>query len=237
MLDNNYVLFDAGDQEDVVGASYAPKFDMHLYTSDLDEANVRWIAQSYGIPIELHPHSKPEGMTILDVPEDAIELYLHYFKQGGFRIPTSTFFLRVLKYFRVHVSQLVPIGIKQTTMFEMYCRALDFKPTVLFFRVLIVEKSRYLCHGVIKIQMSRTLLHHPVLMMKIRWQSFVRWSSRSISHIPLYSMLQGLAPFGDMPDINVLKGPGETIICLFYIIYTSSSKLTSSVLRSFFVCL
>lgn len=128
MLDDNSI---PENQEDVDDASCAPKFDMQLYTSVLDEGNVSWIAKCYGIPLDLNPSPASEGMTILDVLDDAVGLYLHFFKQGGFRIPISTFFLRVRKYFRVHVSQLVPIGIYRTTMFEMYFRALDFEPTVL----------------------------------------------------------------------------------------------------------
>lgn len=123
------------NQDDAGETSSFPKADMHLRTSILSEANVSWIAKFYGIPADLNPRPAPKGSTVLDVPDGAIALYLHFFKQGGFRIPASTFLLRLLKYFCVHITQLVPLGINRATIFEMYCRALGFEPTVLLFRV------------------------------------------------------------------------------------------------------
>ncbi|PWA86563.1 transposase (putative), gypsy type [Artemisia annua] len=123
------------DQEDAGETSNFPKCDMHLKTSILTPAKVSWIAKHYGIPSELNPRPAPADTTVMDAPSGPIVLYHHFFKQGGFRIPTSTFFLRLLKYFGVHITQLVLIGINRATIFEIYCRALGFEPTVVLFRV------------------------------------------------------------------------------------------------------
>ncbi|GJZ33968.1 hypothetical protein Tco_0579404 [Tanacetum coccineum] len=63
------------------------KFDMHLYTSSMDEIHVNWYIKSYNILIDLHPCVAPTGMTMDQLPDDAIGLYLHHFQQGGLRVP------------------------------------------------------------------------------------------------------------------------------------------------------
>ncbi|GKA67994.1 hypothetical protein Tco_0767911 [Tanacetum coccineum] len=113
-------------------ATSLPKFDMHLYRSSLTETNVKWLTKCYGIPADLHPRVPPEGMTMDVLPADAIGLYAHHFQQGGLRVPFSFFLLKVVQYFCVHISQLVPLGVQRSIYFEMYCRSLDVVPTVKF---------------------------------------------------------------------------------------------------------
>ncbi|GJT64399.1 hypothetical protein Tco_1015879 [Tanacetum coccineum] len=119
----------------VLEASALAKFDMHLYTSSLTEINVKWLTKCYGIPVDLRPRVVPEGMTMNALPNDAIGLYADHFQQGGLRVPFSSFFLKVVEHFCVHISQLVLLGINRVTFFELYCRALDIIPTVHLFRV------------------------------------------------------------------------------------------------------
>ncbi|GJX92104.1 hypothetical protein Tco_0345430 [Tanacetum coccineum] len=75
------------------------------------------------------------GMTMDVLPPGAIGLYAHHFQQGGLRVPFSSFFLKVVEHFCVHISQLVPLGINRVTFFEIYCRSLGVTPTVPLFRV------------------------------------------------------------------------------------------------------
>ncbi|GKB46561.1 hypothetical protein Tco_0897314, partial [Tanacetum coccineum] len=93
--------------EDVV----LPKFDIHLYQSSLTKTHVTWLVKCYGIPEDLHPRVVPVGMIMDQLPNDAIRIYAHHFRQGGLRVPFSIFSLRVVEYFYVHISQLGPIGI------------------------------------------------------------------------------------------------------------------------------
>ncbi|GKC45871.1 hypothetical protein Tco_1063593, partial [Tanacetum coccineum] len=126
---------DAAPVDPVLEAGAFPKFDMHLYRSSLNESHVRYLVKLYGIPEELHPRVVPEGMTMNVLPPGAIGLYAHHFQQGGLRVPFSSFFLKVIEHFCVHISQLVPLGVNRVTFFEMYCRSLDITPTVSLFRV------------------------------------------------------------------------------------------------------
>ncbi|GKA58570.1 hypothetical protein Tco_0757758 [Tanacetum coccineum] len=50
------------------------------------------------------------------------------------RIPFTKFFMAVLKYFRVHISQLSPFGAAWVSHFEVLTRVLDLSPSVTVFR-------------------------------------------------------------------------------------------------------
>ncbi|GJZ10457.1 hypothetical protein Tco_0545216 [Tanacetum coccineum] len=50
------------------------------------------------------------------------------------RIPLTKFFVSVLKYFRIHISQLSPFGAARISHFEVLTRVLDLGPSVAVFR-------------------------------------------------------------------------------------------------------
>ncbi|GKD51836.1 hypothetical protein Tco_1280812 [Tanacetum coccineum] len=89
-------ISDTEPVDHVAKATVLPKFDMHLYTSSMDETHVKWYTKAYSISVDLHPRVAPEGMTMDELPNDVIRLYLHHFQQGGLRVPFSTFFLGVI---------------------------------------------------------------------------------------------------------------------------------------------
>lgn len=111
------------------------KFDMHLHTSKLSQHTLDKFCVEYGIPIDLHPMVPPDGFTMNELPESKIGIYIQQVKLGGVRIPFSSFLLAVIGHFRVHISQLVPIGLNRVTLFEVRCYSLDVVPTVPLFRV------------------------------------------------------------------------------------------------------
>nr|GEV66347.1 hypothetical protein [Tanacetum cinerariifolium] len=121
--------------EPVLEPSSLPKFDMHLYQSSLTMSHVRYLVKLYGIPEELHSLIASAGMTMNALSPGAIGLYVHHFQQGGLRVPFSSFFLKVVEHFCVHISQLAPLGVNHVIFFEMYCRSLDITPIVPLFRV------------------------------------------------------------------------------------------------------
>ncbi|GKD77940.1 hypothetical protein Tco_1340561 [Tanacetum coccineum] len=86
------------------------KSDMQSYSSTMTAKDVKALALKHNIPLDLHPFS-------------------------GVRVPFSTLLLAVLDHFRVHISQLVPIGLTRLTLFELYCRSLHIVPSVNLFRV------------------------------------------------------------------------------------------------------
>ncbi|GKC66673.1 hypothetical protein Tco_1099271 [Tanacetum coccineum] len=126
---------DAAPVDPVLEVGALPKFDMHLYRSSLNESHVRYLVKLYGIPEELHPRVVSEGMTMNTLPPGSIGLYVHHFQQGGLRVPFSSFFLKVIEHFCVHISQLVPLGVNRVTFFKTYCRSLSITPTMPLFRV------------------------------------------------------------------------------------------------------
>nr|GEV59192.1 hypothetical protein [Tanacetum cinerariifolium] len=132
---DDYAMPDGVPVDPLLEATVMPKFDMHLYRSCLDEKHVKWLVKCYGIPEDLHPRVAPAVMTMDRLFDNAIRLYVHHFRRGGSRVPFSTFFLKVMEYFCVHISQLVLISVNHASIFEVYCRALDIVPTVPLFRV------------------------------------------------------------------------------------------------------
>nr|GEW58765.1 hypothetical protein [Tanacetum cinerariifolium] len=74
-------------------------------------------------------------MTIEKLLENVIGIYIEPLEQGGMRILFSTFLLPIMKYFRVHISQLVPMGVNRVTMFEICYRNLRISSTVSLFWV------------------------------------------------------------------------------------------------------
>ncbi|GKC31354.1 hypothetical protein Tco_1038648 [Tanacetum coccineum] len=117
-----------------VGDLVVTKFDMHIYTSVLTAEGVNSLAQEYAIPLDLRPSVPPSTLTMNNLPEDKKGIYEQYLELSGVRVPFSTFLLSVIKHFRVHISQLVPLGLNRLTMFEIYCRSLNIRPTVNLFR-------------------------------------------------------------------------------------------------------
>ncbi|GKC82700.1 hypothetical protein Tco_1138417 [Tanacetum coccineum] len=72
--------------------------------------------------------------TIRNFPPGKIGVYTRFFKFTNFRLPLSTFFLRVLSHFGIHISQLSVLGAARVSHFEISCRAHGGNPTVHLFR-------------------------------------------------------------------------------------------------------
>ncbi|KAF5763564.1 hypothetical protein HanXRQr2_Chr15g0681741 [Helianthus annuus] len=50
-------------------------------------------------------------------------------------IPFTNFFLEVLKYYRLSLGQLAPVGVPRIMHFEILCQALTYEPSLLMFRL------------------------------------------------------------------------------------------------------
>ncbi|GJZ96907.1 hypothetical protein Tco_0669241 [Tanacetum coccineum] len=111
------------------------KSDMHSYSSTMTAKDVKALALKHNIPLDLHPVALTAEWTMDKLTDDFIGLYEQYFEFSGVRVPFSTLLLAVLDHFRVHISQLVPIGLTRLTLFELYCRSLHIVPSVNLFRV------------------------------------------------------------------------------------------------------
>ncbi|GJZ40061.1 hypothetical protein Tco_0586624 [Tanacetum coccineum] len=102
------------------------KSDMHSYSSTMTAKDVKALAFKHNIPLDLHPVALTAEWTMDKLTDDFIGLYEQYFEFSGVRVPFSTLLLAVLDHFRVHISQLVPIGLTRLTLFELYC--IDIRP-------------------------------------------------------------------------------------------------------------
>ncbi|GJR81075.1 hypothetical protein Tco_0151860 [Tanacetum coccineum] len=83
---------------------------------------VESFCNSYYIPDEVHPTAPRRDMTITQFPEGKVGVYTRLFDYCGYRIPLTKFFVSVLKYFRIHISQLSPFGAARISHFEVLTR-------------------------------------------------------------------------------------------------------------------
>ncbi|GJU62856.1 hypothetical protein Tco_1244691, partial [Tanacetum coccineum] len=96
------------------------KSDMHSYSSTMIAMDVKALALKHNIPLDLHPVALTAEWTMDKLTDHFIGLYEQYFEFSGVRVPFATLLLAVLDHFRVHISQLVPIGLTRLTLFELY---------------------------------------------------------------------------------------------------------------------
>ncbi|GJV00860.1 hypothetical protein Tco_1330130 [Tanacetum coccineum] len=93
-------------------SSYFPamsKNDMKDRICTFFKNDLKDLVKAYRIPLDLHPCLLYPGFTMDHLPTDAIGIYSKFLWFSGVRVPFSTFLLSVLKYFKVHISQLVPL--------------------------------------------------------------------------------------------------------------------------------
>ncbi|GJS14569.1 hypothetical protein Tco_0409041 [Tanacetum coccineum] len=90
--------------------------------------------ESFYIPVEVHPTAPGSDKTYPQFPAGKVGVYTRIFDVCGYRIPFTKFFMVVLKYFRVHISQLSPFGAARVSHFEVLSRVLDLSPSVIVFR-------------------------------------------------------------------------------------------------------
>ncbi|GJY58044.1 hypothetical protein Tco_0457936 [Tanacetum coccineum] len=111
------------------------KYDMSTTFSDLNKKCLETFVNTYRIPLDLHPHLPDPDLSMDIVPNDAIGIYTQFLCFSKVRIPFSTFLLSVLKYFKVHICQLAPLGLNKVVTFEIIYRDLGITPTVNLFWV------------------------------------------------------------------------------------------------------
>ncbi|GKB26175.1 hypothetical protein Tco_0865576 [Tanacetum coccineum] len=111
------------------------KYDMKNHIRTLSKNDLKDLVKTYRIPLDLHPRLPNSGFTMDHLPGNAIGIYTEFLWFSGVRIPFLTFLLSVLKYFKVHISQLVPLGLDKVVSLEVLCRNLNIVPIVTLFRV------------------------------------------------------------------------------------------------------
>lgn len=100
--------------------------------SILTEEAVGIIAETYTINMHAIVAARPsERVTALQ--KGWVGLYLDYFKEG-LRIPVSPFLVEIVRYYKIHVSQLTPNAVSHIIGFEVLCLSQGRACTVGLFR-------------------------------------------------------------------------------------------------------
>ncbi|GKC30841.1 hypothetical protein Tco_1038135, partial [Tanacetum coccineum] len=97
--------------------------------------------QKFHIHEEVHPELPSPNQTIHEMPTGKIGVYTRFFEFANFRLPLSTFLVDILRYYRIHLSQLSIIGAAKVSHFEILCRVHNIEPTVGLFRCLYVNSK------------------------------------------------------------------------------------------------
>ncbi|GKC93596.1 hypothetical protein Tco_1159038 [Tanacetum coccineum] len=91
---------------------------MDLYHSRLTPDDLNDLIIKYKISRDLHPRLPSEEFVMSELPDDAIGIYHRMFDFSGVRIPFSSFLLSLIKHYRVHFSQLGPLGLNKGDWFS-----------------------------------------------------------------------------------------------------------------------
>ncbi|GKB23962.1 hypothetical protein Tco_0863363 [Tanacetum coccineum] len=97
------------------------------YTSFIDR---------FHIPSCYDPVLPRSHRTALDALPSYVVLYLSLFIVGNFQLPLDKIFLKVLDFFKCHISLLTPFGTVCLSSFVVACRAYGGEPTLSLFRPL-----------------------------------------------------------------------------------------------------
>nr|GEU75208.1 hypothetical protein [Tanacetum cinerariifolium] len=93
------------------------------------DTKLETLIATYDIPLDLRPCLLDPNFRMINLPagDTAIGIYSRIFDSSGVRIPFSSFLLAVLKYFKVHISQLVPLAM---SIYDFLCMPSLDKVTV-----------------------------------------------------------------------------------------------------------
>ncbi|KAJ0529625.1 hypothetical protein HanHA89_Chr10g0380031 [Helianthus annuus] len=82
----------------------------------------------------LDPALPLKDETIRPFRRGKFPLYTRVCNFANYRVPFSRFFIKVLQFLRVHISQVNPFGLSRVSHFEISCRAQNRKPDLNVFR-------------------------------------------------------------------------------------------------------
>lgn len=78
------------------------------------------------------------GKAVGEGKSAGVGLYLDYFKEG-LHIPVSIFLVEVVRYYKIHMSQLTSNAVSYIIRFEVFCRSQGRACTVGLFRYFSSE--------------------------------------------------------------------------------------------------
>ncbi|KAF5808875.1 hypothetical protein HanXRQr2_Chr04g0150531 [Helianthus annuus] len=89
----------------------------------------RQLMTSIRIPDEYGAIYPKDGETTADAPV-GVKLFSKFFVLGNFWLSLTVFMAELLEYYRIHISQLSPLGMVRARHFEYYFRSQNIEPTL-----------------------------------------------------------------------------------------------------------
>ncbi|KAJ0487828.1 hypothetical protein HanLR1_Chr14g0556191 [Helianthus annuus] len=158
------------------------------------------LVQNFKFPESWGALYPEEGQTAADAPAGYITLFWDFFCDGNFRLPVTKFFLEILEFYNLHISQLHPIGMVRVRHFEFVCRTMYVEPTVPRFRVFHQMHCTQGFYSFVQRFSAKKILLHPP-------KSFHDWKQKfffiKAGVIPMKMVLRGK---DDVP-IETLQTP------------------------------
>ncbi|KAM0045869.1 hypothetical protein Hdeb2414_s0009g00309051 [Helianthus debilis subsp. tardiflorus] len=102
--------------------------------SVLTQRQLDKFVREYRIPLDLYPVLPSKDETVYPFRQGKFPFYTRVCNFANYRVPFSCFLIRVLQFFRVHISQVNPFGLSRISHFEISCRALDRRSDLGVFR-------------------------------------------------------------------------------------------------------
>ncbi|KAJ0554071.1 hypothetical protein HanRHA438_Chr08g0357821 [Helianthus annuus] len=96
------------------------------------------LVHDYGIRAEWNPVLPSKTDTAFPLKAGKITLFSDFFKFCNFRLPITKFLKLVLDFYRIHISQVHPLGLVKLRQFEYACVALGHIPELVVFRAFFV---------------------------------------------------------------------------------------------------
>ncbi|KAF5769916.1 hypothetical protein HanXRQr2_Chr14g0653711 [Helianthus annuus] len=96
------------------------------------------LVHDYGIRAEWNPVLPSKTDTAFPLKAGKITLFSDFFKFCNFRLPITKFLKSVLDFYRIHISQIHPLGLVKLRQFEFACIALGHIPELVVFRAFFV---------------------------------------------------------------------------------------------------
>ncbi|KAJ0688689.1 hypothetical protein HanRHA438_Chr11g0494031 [Helianthus annuus] len=103
-----------------------------MIRSVLTAKDLESFVETYKIPERFSP-TLPGPDDSAECTPDQIVLYTLSFSSCGVRYPLSPFKINLLRHFKVHFSQLHPLGFMRVVHFELSCVAVSGEPTIPLF--------------------------------------------------------------------------------------------------------
>ncbi|GJR77882.1 hypothetical protein Tco_0090247 [Tanacetum coccineum] len=96
---------------------------MDLYHSRLTQDDLKELIIKYKIPCDLHPWLPSEEFVMFELSDNDIGMYHRILDFSGVRIPFSSFLIALVKHYKVHFSQLGPLGLKKVVILRWWMRS------------------------------------------------------------------------------------------------------------------